>query len=144
MTDRIRIFILVIIMTLFIGYRYFSLNKQDRSQNEPIIETRVHNLSNPKFINIPDFNKRENDVELIEFRSFPEKLNINKERKEVLEILPLVGSKRSEEIVKYREEHGNFKTIDDLLQVPTMNQTVIDAIKEYIIFSDEGCLKTPQ
>ncbi|MBU1627987.1 helix-hairpin-helix domain-containing protein [bacterium] len=138
MTHRFRIFIFLFIITLFLGYEYFSFRgKQVDIQKDALIKIREHNLNDPKFTNIPDFSKREAEVEIIEFRAFPEKLNINTERKEVLELLPMIGPKRAEEIVKYREEHGKFKSLEELIEVPAMNQTVIDEIRDYIIFNDE-------
>lgn len=36
-----------------------------------------------------------------------------------------IGKKRSEAIVKYREEHGSFKSIEDLAQVPGLGRQFV-------------------
>lgn len=46
------------------------------------------------------------------------KINLNKATVEQLTgSFKGIGKKRAEAIVKYRDEHGNFKTIEDLSQV---------------------------
>jgi len=45
------------------------------------------------------------------------KLDINKANAEQLTALPGVGIKKAGEIVKYRELNGNFKSIDELVNV---------------------------
>jgi len=138
MFNRVRISVFLLIVIIFLGYNYFSWKKAETgTQHSSFIELRRHNLNNPKFINIPDFNKRGAEVEFVELKTFPKKLNINKERKEVLELLPMVGGRRAEEIVKYREKHGEFTTFEDLLNVPTINQAVVDNIKDYICFKGD-------
>lgn len=37
-----------------------------------------------------------------------------------------VGKKKAQAIVSYREEHGPFKTLDDLKQVPGMGDSLVE------------------
>lgn len=46
------------------------------------------------------------------------KIDLNKaDAKTLSKSIKGIGQKRAEAIVKYREEHGNFKSIDELAQV---------------------------
>ena len=58
--------------------------------------------------------------------SFPRKINVNKasagELKDVLEIPAADG----ETIVRYREQKGNFKSVDDLKKVPGLDASKIE------------------
>ncbi|STX50827.1 competence protein ComEA [Legionella busanensis] len=38
-----------------------------------------------------------------------------------------IGTKRAESIIKYRQEHGNFKAVNDLAQVPGFGQKFINS-----------------
>jgi len=136
MKDRIKIFIFISILSVFLGLEYFSGNlDRHQSGKDPFVKIRKHNLENPKLINTPDFNKQNFDVQSIELKTFPNKLNINTERKEVLELLPSVGPRRAEKIVAYREVHGKIKNLEELSKIQSMNQKVVNNIKKFIIFN---------
>ena len=49
--------------------------------------------------------------------------------------IPKVGPGTAEKIVKYREEHGGFKTVDDLVNVPRMGQKTVDNLRAFITVS---------
>jgi competence protein ComEA len=61
------------------------------------------------------------------------KLDINKANAEQLSALPGVGIKKAGEIVRYRELNGNFKSIDELVNVKgigvKMVAKMIDLVK---------------
>ena len=66
--------------------------------------------------------------------SFPRKINVNKaaagELKEVLEI----SAADAEAIVRYREQKGNFKSLDDLKKVPGLDPLKIEAKRRLLEF----------
>lgn len=51
-----------------------------------------------------------------------------------LESLLLLRRSESAAIIKYREEHGKFKTIDDLRKVPGVDFKKIEAKKDLLVF----------
>lgn len=60
------------------------------------------------------------------------KVNINKASKEELMTLPGVGASRAESIIRYREEHGGFKQVEDIMQVSGIKEGLFEKIKELI------------
>ena len=60
------------------------------------------------------------------------KININTASIEELTNLPGIGESRAKDIIKYREENGNFKNIEDLKKVSGIGENTFDNIKENI------------
>lgn len=58
------------------------------------------------------------------------KININTASKEDLEQIQGIGSKRAEMIVQYRQQHGGFKSLDELNNIPRIGQELTDAVKQ--------------
>lgn len=61
------------------------------------------------------------------------KVNLNTATKEELQQLPGVGAKKAEKIFNYREEHGQFKTIEDLKEVPGIGEKTFLHFKDQLI-----------
>ena len=59
-------------------------------------------------------------------------LDINTATVEQLTQLPGIGEKIAERIVKYREEHGLFSKIEDLLSVKGIGEKKLEKIKPLI------------
>jgi competence protein ComEA len=62
--------------------------------------------------------------------TFP--ININTATLQELDALPYIGQIRASEIITYRQAHGPFKRIEDLLKVYGITQEVFDRIKGLI------------
>jgi len=60
------------------------------------------------------------------------KVNINAASVAELEGLPGIGTSKAEAIVKHREEHGNFKKAEDLMQVKGIGTKVFEKISAEI------------
>ncbi|MBW1976058.1 MAG: helix-hairpin-helix domain-containing protein [Deltaproteobacteria bacterium] len=60
------------------------------------------------------------------------KLNINTATQADLEKLPGIGPVLAERIIKYREEHGPFKTIDEIQNVKGIGKKKFETIKDLI------------
>ena len=61
-----------------------------------------------------------------------ELININKATKEELMTVSGIGESKAEEIIKYREEHGSFNTIEDIKNVSGIGESLFEKIKNNI------------
>jgi competence protein ComEA len=61
-----------------------------------------------------------------------DKVNINTADVTQLQTLSGVGAKRAQDIIDYRESHGNFKTIEELANVSGIGEKTIEKLKESI------------
>ena len=82
-----------------------------------------------------DVTQRERDT-IINYlaANFPRKVNVNKAPAKELEITLELSSRESEAIVRYREEKGGFKTVDDLKKVPGVDAAKVEALKARVEF----------
>lgn len=62
----------------------------------------------------------------------PLMINVNTADKEELIRLPGVGEVIAERIMEYREEHGDFKAVEDLLNVKGIGEKTLEELKPYI------------
>lgn len=69
-----------------------------------------------------DSNKEEKD----------ELVSINKGSKEELMTLIGIGESKADNIIKYREEHGEFKKLEDIMNVSGIGESAYAKIKDYI------------
>jgi competence protein ComEA len=59
-------------------------------------------------------------------------ININTATAEKLQALPSIGVTRAQAIVTYREAHGPFQQIDDILSVPGIGPVIFEQIAPFI------------
>lgn len=64
-------------------------------------------------------------------------VNINLADLDELKMLPGIGESLARAILKFREEHGHFQKIDDLLNVPGIGKGKLEAIRPFIIIENE-------
>lgn len=60
------------------------------------------------------------------------KININSADLNLLDKLPGIGIKTAEKIIKFREEKGSFKKIDDITKVSGIGKKKFEKLKNYI------------
>ena len=60
------------------------------------------------------------------------KININTATLDELLTLKGIGQSKAEAIIKYREENGNFNSIEDIQKVSGLGGTIYSKIKDYI------------
>ncbi|QSZ26838.1 helix-hairpin-helix domain-containing protein [Aceticella autotrophica] len=60
------------------------------------------------------------------------KININTASKEQLDSLPGIGAVTAQKIIDFREQHGKFQKIDDIMNVPRIGQKLFEQIKDKI------------
>jgi competence protein ComEA len=59
-------------------------------------------------------------------------INLNTADKAALESISGIGPAKAEAIIKYRDEHGSFKSIDELLNIKGIGPKVLENIKEEV------------
>ncbi len=65
-----------------------------------------------------------------------QKIDINRAELWLLEALPGVGETKAQAIITYREEHGFFRDINEILNVPGFGESSFSAIKDLITVND--------
>lgn len=60
------------------------------------------------------------------------KVDINTADTELLETLPGIGETRAEAIIRYREEHGPFKRVDDIVAVPGIASATLEGLRDLV------------
>lgn len=60
------------------------------------------------------------------------KININTAAIEQLQLLPGIGESLAQRIIDYRNQNGNFKNTDDLMNVSGIGEKKFDSIKDYV------------
>lgn len=59
-------------------------------------------------------------------------ININTATKEELMTISGIGEAKADDIIKYRESNGNFKSIDEIKNVSGIGDSLFEKIKDYI------------
>lgn len=66
--------------------------------------------------------------------SADDRINVNTADEAQLEGLPGIGPSLATSIVEYREQHGWFQEVDELIQVPGIGPAKLDQIRDLIAF----------
>jgi competence protein ComEA len=61
------------------------------------------------------------------------KIYINTASEQEISQLPGIGKAKAQAIIAYREEHGPFQKVEDLLNVTGIGEKTLEKIKEYIV-----------
>ncbi len=75
----------------------------------------------------PNFKENSQEKELK-----PKSVNINSAGINELELLPGIGNKTAEKIIKYRKKIGSFTELKDLIKVKGIGQTKFKNIKKFL------------
>lgn len=66
------------------------------------------------------------------------KVNINTAGTEELQELPRVGPKIAERIIQFRETHGEFKKIEEIMKVRGIGESTFNKMKDKITVGNTG------
>ena len=67
-----------------------------------------------------------------------EVIDINSAPVEDLQRLPGIGEKRAQAIVAWREEHGPFQSVDELVQVSGIGEKLLAGLRDYAAAEPTG------
>lgn len=67
---------------------------------------------------------------------FDYRIDINRAHWTELALLPDIGQVRATSIVGYRETHGPFQEVNDLLSVPGISSTILERIRKHVAVTD--------
>ncbi len=70
------------------------------------------------------------------------KININTATEDQIELLPGIGPKLATEVLNYRTNNGNFKTIDDIKKVSGVGDKKFEKIKNFIMIEGDTTIKS--
>ena len=59
-------------------------------------------------------------------------ISINQASKEELMTLPGIGESKADRILAYRQEHGGFKSLEELMNISGIKEGVYNKMKDYI------------
>ena len=97
---------------------------------------RAEKLNNHEVVVIPNINDEESEGEPIISSTInnnkDNKININTANSAELDSLSGIGPSKAEAIIKYREENGNFKTIEEIKNVTGIGEGLFEKFKENI------------
>lgn len=63
-------------------------------------------------------------------------ININTATSSELQMLPGVGGKTADAIIKYREQNGDFKSVADLVNVKGIGDKKVEKLTDQVTISD--------
>ncbi len=92
--------------------------------NEEINNKEEIEINNNQYVYSEEINKEE---------STSKKININTASQQELDQLPGIGESTANKIIKYREENGKFKNVDDIKNVSGIGDAKFEEIKDLIV-----------
>lgn len=94
---------------------------------------RAQKLNDHEVIIIPNINSKEDKIEnIIQTSNNENKVNINTTSINELDTLPGIGPSKAEAIIKYREENGDFKSIEEIKNVTGIGEALFEKLKKNI------------
>ncbi|MEG2000415.1 MAG: helix-hairpin-helix domain-containing protein [Evtepia sp.] len=66
-----------------------------------------------------------------------ERIDLNTAGLSDLDRLPGVGEKRAESILRYREEHGGFHSVEELLEIKGIGEKRLEEMRAYVTVGEE-------
>ena len=117
------------------GMRIYIPQKGELVQDKEKIEDKTQEVVTGKSTDITtsiQVNANSNSSTNKNSKTNIEKININKATQTELETLPGVGPSTAEKIIAYRKQNGNFKNIEDIMNVNGIGESKYNKIKDLI------------
>lgn len=124
----------IIISFLVIGEIENLTNKNEVKKGNLIINTKFeNNIKEEKEEETKEIQKEEKEnITKKTNENIYSLININSASSEVLQSLNGIGESYAEKIIAYRNEHGDFKSIEELKNVKGIGDAKFNKIKKYI------------
>ena len=68
----------------------------------------------------------------------PKRIDVNTATEEELQAVPGIGETLAKRIVEFREEHGPFEKVDDLLNVRGIGVASLDKLRPFLSIKQNG------
>lgn len=79
-----------------------------------------------------ELERDEYERDVLELETLGGKIDINSASAETLTLLPGIGEVKAAAIVEYREENGEFESVNELLNVDGVGEKVLSGFIDYI------------
>ena len=104
----------------------------DNINDSCITESDIVNTNGVEEKNEETNIENKTDKEITDDENKDKLISINKGTKEELMSLAGIGESKANNIIKYREENGEFKNLEDLMNVSGIGEAAYSKIKDYI------------
>ena len=68
--------------------------------------------------------------------ALPQKIDLNRAEAWLLEALPGIGESKAQAIIAYRQQHGGFDNITELIEVEGIGPAIYEQIKDLVTVAD--------
>lgn len=117
-------------MVIIVYNKYDVEELRNKSDSKTVIQYIEKECSCPDSINdacVGDFSDGKSD-EL----SKNNKISLNNASQSELESLPGIGEAKAKSIIKYREENNGFNSIDEVMNISGIGESIFEKFKDYI------------
>lgn len=115
------------------GMRIYIPKKGESVQDKEKIEDKTQEIVTGKSTDITNTTSVNTNLSINKkSKTDIEKINLNKATQTELETLPGIGPSTAEKIIAYRKENGNFKNIEDIMNVNGIGESKYNKIKDLV------------
>lgn len=87
---------------------------------------QAQHMTDGQTIYVPGIDEAEQD------RQEDGRLDLNSATREELMTLPGIGSSKADKIIEYRESHGGFRSVEELMEIPGIKEGIYQKLKDQI------------
>jgi len=99
---------------------------------DPLALNYSKKLKDEQVIYIPSITDEYPNIAELEEEIINELIDINRASLEQLDTLPGIGPSTAQSIIDFRDQNGDFETVEDLIEVPGIGEATMNEIRELI------------